>query len=131
GARGAVAEALRGVRRAHEPHERHRLGGVRGTSLHVRTEVLIIGAGHSGLAMSRRLTEHGVEHVVLDRGEPGNAWRTERWESLRLLTPNRQTGLPGHDYAGHDPDGPLCPREVADQPAAYARVLGAPVPSAA
>jgi putative flavoprotein involved in K+ transport len=93
----------------------------------VRTEVLIIGAGHSGLAMSRRLTEHGVEHVVLDRGEPGNAWRTERWESLRLLTPNWQTGLPGHDYAGDDPDGFMGSREVADHLAAYARAIGAPV----
>ncbi|MDQ2698448.1 MAG: NAD(P)-binding domain-containing protein, partial [Actinomycetota bacterium] len=93
----------------------------------MRTEVLIIGAGHSGLAMSRRLTEHGVDHVVLDRGEPGNAWRTERWESLRLLTPNWQTGLPGHAYAGDDPDGYMGSREVADHLAAYARVIGAPV----
>jgi putative flavoprotein involved in K+ transport len=93
----------------------------------VRTEVLIIGAGHSGLAMSRRLTERGVEHAVLERGEPGNAWRTERWESLRLLTPNWQTGLPGHDYAGDDPDGYMSSREVAEHLAAYARAIEAPV----
>lgn len=93
----------------------------------MRTEVLIIGAGHSGLAMSRRLGEHGVDHVVLERGEPGNSWRTDRWESLRLLTPNWQTGLPGHAYAGDDPDGFMTAREVADHLAAYARLTAAPV----
>src|SRR5690606_4284665 len=90
-------------------------------------EFWVIGAGHSGLAMSRRLTEHGVEQVVLDRGEPGNSWRTDRWESLRLLTPNWQTGLPGHDYAGDDPDGFMSSREVADHLAGYARAIEAPV----
>lgn len=95
----------------------------------MRTEVVIIGAGHSGLAMSRRLSERGVDHVVLERGQPGNSWRTDRWESLRLLTPNWQTGLPGHEYTGDDPDGFMSAGEVADHLAAYARALHAPVRS--
>jgi len=57
---------------------------------------VIIGAGQSGLAMSRQLSIRGIDHVVLDRGEVANSWRTERWNSLRLLTPNWQTRLPGH-----------------------------------
>jgi putative flavoprotein involved in K+ transport len=93
----------------------------------VRTEVVVIGAGHSGLSMSQRLAERGIDHVVLERGEPGNSWRTERWESLRLLTPNWQTGLPGHDYAGDDPDGFMGSREVAAHLARYAEVIAAPV----
>src|SRR5690606_20048948 len=80
-------------------------------------------------AMSRRLSERGVDHVVLERGEPGNSWRTDRWESLRLLTPNWQTGLPGHDYTGDDPDGFMSSREVAEHLAAYARTLDASIHS--
>ena len=55
--------------------------------------------------MSRRLTERSIDHVVLERGEVANSWRTQRWPSLRLLTPNWQTRLPGRGYAGDDPDG--------------------------
>src|SRR6186997_1461120 len=68
-------------------------------------DVVVIGAGHAGLAMSRCLSERSIEHVVLERGEVANSWRRERWESLRLLTPNRQARLPGYAYAGEEPDG--------------------------
>jgi putative flavoprotein involved in K+ transport len=47
--------------------------------------------------MSRRLTERSIEHIVLERGEVANSWRTQRWPSVRLLTPNWQIRLPGHD----------------------------------
>jgi putative flavoprotein involved in K+ transport len=53
-----------------------------------KATTVIIGAGHAGLTMSRCLTERGIDHVVLERGEVANSWRTERWDSLRLLTPN-------------------------------------------
>ena len=66
---------------------------------------VVVGAGHAGLAVSHVLAGHGVEHVVLERGEVANTWRTERWDSLRLLTPNWQTRLPGLGYDGEDPDG--------------------------
>ena len=69
----------------------------------IQTTAVVIGAGHAGLAMSRRLTERSIDHVVLERGEVANSWRTERWPTLRLLTPNWQTRLPGHDYAGDRP----------------------------
>ena len=55
--------------------------------------------------MSRCLAERGIDHVVLERGEVANSWRTERWDSLRLLTPNWQSRLPGYGYEGDDPDG--------------------------
>ena len=105
GARGAVAEALGGVRRRHEPVERQRHASTdrAGTLTHI--PVVVIGAGHAGLAVSRVLSDRGVEHVVLERGEVANTWRTERWDSLRLLTPNWQTRLPGLAYDGDDPDG--------------------------
>ena len=65
----------------------------------------MIGAGHAGLAVSRLLTEAGREHVVLDRGRVAERWRTERWDSLHLLTPNWMTRLPGWHYRGGDSDG--------------------------
>jgi len=58
------------------------------------TTTVIVGAGHCGLAMSHCLAARSVEHVVLERGQVANAWRTQRWDSLRLLTPNWMTRLP-------------------------------------
>ena len=91
-----------------------------------RTTVVVIGAGHSGLAMSRRLSERSIDHVVLDRSEVGGSWRA-RWDSLRLLTPNWQSSLPGFDYAGDDPDGFMAASAVAAHLEAYAARIDAPV----
>lgn len=93
----------------------------------MRTTVVVIGAGHAGLAVSRLLTEQALDHVVLERGEVANAWRTQRWASLRLLTPNWQTRLPGFAYDGPDPDGYMGAAEVAELITDYARVCAAPV----
>jgi putative flavoprotein involved in K+ transport len=71
----------------------------------MRVSVVVVGGGPAGLAVSRRLAHVGVDHVVLERGEVVNSWRHERWDSLRLLTPNWMTRLPGHGYDGADPDG--------------------------
>jgi len=71
----------------------------------VRTTAVVIGAGQSGLAMSWCLAARSIDHVVLERGEVANTWRTERWDSLTLLTPNWQSRLPGLGYEGDDPDG--------------------------
>ena len=62
-------------------------------------ETLIVGGGQAGLAVSRCLTAQGADHVVVERGRIAERWRSARWDSLRLLTPNWQTRLPGHDYA--------------------------------
>ena len=93
----------------------------------MHTTTVIIGAGHAGLAMSRRLTERSIDHVVLERGEVANSWRTERWRSLRLLTPNWQATLPGRTYAGNDPDGFMTMPEVVEFIGSYATSIDAPV----
>ena len=88
---------------------------------------VVIGAGHSGLAMSRRLTERSVDHVVLERGEIANSWRSERWDSLRLLTPNWHTRLPGVCYDGCDPGGFMAASELVTFVDSYAAAINAPV----
>jgi len=93
----------------------------------VHTTTVIIGGGQAGLAMSRCLSDRSIDHVVLERGEVANSWRTERWDSLRLLTPNWQCRLPGYAYAGKDPDGFMEAAEVVDVMAAYAKTVGAPI----
>jgi putative flavoprotein involved in K+ transport len=91
------------------------------------TTTVIVGAGHCGLAMSRSLAARSVGHVVLERGQVANSWRTQRWDSLRLLTPNWMTRLPGYAYRGPDPDGYLSARQVAAMLADYAAASAAPV----
>ena len=93
----------------------------------MRTTTVVIGAGHSGLAMSRCLSERSIDHVVLERSEVANSWRTERWDSLRLLTPNWQCRLPGYAYDGDDPDGFMTMPEVVDFITDYAKLIAAPV----
>ena len=88
---------------------------------------IIIGAGHAGLAMSRCLTERSIDHVVLERGGVANSWKTERWDSLRLLTPNWQSRLPGFGYEGNDPDGYRTMPETIAYLERYAAVIAAPV----
>lgn len=71
----------------------------------MRIDVAIIGAGQAGLAMSRCLTVAGIDHLLIERGRVGERWRSERWPSLRLLTPNWMTRLPGPVPDPSDPAG--------------------------
>ncbi|MEM7339775.1 MAG: NAD(P)-binding domain-containing protein [Actinomycetota bacterium] len=89
--------------------------------------VAIIGAGQAGLAMSRCLTDRSIDHVLLERGEVAHSWRTERWDSLRLLTPNWMTRLPGHRYEGTDPNGFMPGEEVVNLLTGYGQSFAAPV----
>jgi putative flavoprotein involved in K+ transport len=93
----------------------------------MRATTVVIGAGHAGLAMSRCLAERSIEHVVLERGEVANSWKTERWDSLRLLTPNWQSRLPGYGYRGDDPHGFRTMPETVGFIERYAEAIAAPV----
>jgi len=88
---------------------------------------IIIGAGQSGLAMSWHLSARSIDHVVLERGEVANSWLTERWDSLRLLTPSWQSRLPGYAYTGVDPDGFMTMPEVVRFLQQYAWFSSAPI----
>lgn len=93
----------------------------------IPVQTVVIGAGHAGLSVSKLLTDRSIDHVVLERGEVANTWRHERWDSLRLLTPNWQTRLPGLEYSGDDPDGFMTMTEVVDFITGYASTIDAPV----
>ncbi|WP_111412197.1 NAD(P)-binding domain-containing protein [Billgrantia lactosivorans] len=88
---------------------------------------VVVGAGHAGLAMSHHLARHAIDHVLLERGEVANAWRHQRWDSLRLLTPNWQTRLPGQVYSGPEPQGFMGMAELIAFLDHYARSLSAPL----
>ena len=92
-----------------------------------RTEVVVIGGGQAGLAMSRCLRDAGVDHVVLERGRVAERWRRGSWDSLRLLTPNWQSRLPGFRYEGPEPHGYMSAPEVVGYLDRYARSFSAPV----
>ena len=90
-------------------------------------DVVVVGGGHNGLAMSHALSRRSIDHVVIERGAVGQAWRSERWDSMRLLTPNWMSRLPGHAYDGDDPDGYMSAADVADFLSGYAARFAAPV----
>ncbi len=91
------------------------------------TTVVVVGGGPAGLATSRHLTARGIDHVVLERGRIAERWRSERWDSLRLLTPNWLARLPEWRYEGDDPDGFMTMPEIIGHLAAYAASFAAPV----
>jgi putative flavoprotein involved in K+ transport len=91
-----------------------------------QTDTLVIGAGQAGLSLSRQLARAGHQHAVLDRGRIGERWRSERWDSLNLLTPNSLNRLDG--AAPHsDPSGYLGRAAFVDYLRRYADAVGAPV----
>lgn len=91
-----------------------------------RVNVLVVGAGQAGLALSAELGRRGLEHLVLERGRIGESWRG-RWDSFCLVTPNWTIQLPDGAYDGNDPDGYLLRDEIVDHLERYAARIGAPV----
>jgi putative flavoprotein involved in K+ transport len=92
-----------------------------------RTDVIIIGGGQAGLAMSRCLTARAIDHVVLERGRVAERWRSSVWDSLRLLTPNWMTRLPGWSYRGRDPDDFMSRDQLVGHLEDYAASFDAPL----
>ncbi len=90
------------------------------------TNVLVIGGGQAGLAVSSSLSFHGIEHLVIERGRIGESWR-QRWESLRLLTPTWLSRLPGQPLGEADPDGFMSRDQVVERLEAYAARIDAPI----
>lgn len=92
-----------------------------------RFETIIVGAGQAGLAISYYLTQRKRDHVLLERRSIGEAWRSEKWDSFTLVSPNWTLQLPGFAYAGDDPDGFLTRDAVVQYLEDYARLFNPPV----
>ena len=90
-------------------------------------EVVIIGGGQAGLALSYCLTEQGRPHIVLEQARIAESWRSKRWDSLRLIAPNWSLRLPGFQYQGDEPDSFMSKNEVVAQLETYASSFNAPV----
>lgn len=89
--------------------------------------VIVVGGGQAGLAMSRQLTERGIRHLIFEKNRVAHTWRTQRWDSFCLVTPNWQCLLPGFPYAGAEPHGFMPRDEIVAYIEAFARSIDAPV----
>lgn len=90
-------------------------------------DVVIVGAGQAGLAASYELTGRGVEHVVLERGAIGESWRSQRWDSFHLNTPNWANSLVGLDFDDGAPHGFHHRDRLVEYFERYASSFGLPV----
>ncbi|SHH55375.1 putative flavoprotein involved in K+ transport [Jatrophihabitans endophyticus] len=79
-----------------------------------RRDVVVVGGGQAGLAVSWYLTRSGIDHVVLERDTRMHSWADARWDSFCLVTPNWQCRLPGHHYDGPEPEGFMVGKEIVD-----------------
>ncbi len=93
----------------------------------IDTNVAIVGAGQAGLSTSYFLSQAGVEHVILEAGRVAETWRSRRWDSFCLVTPNWSVRLPGGAYAGPEPDGFMPRATLVDHIQAWADSFRAPV----
>ncbi|QAZ39238.1 MSMEG_0569 family flavin-dependent oxidoreductase [Methylibium sp. Pch-M] len=91
--------------------------------------VAIVGGGQAGLSLSYYLQQRGIDHIVLEKRSPLHAWRTQRWDSFCLVTPNWQCKLPGWEYAGSDPHGFMKKDEIIEYLDGFVKHVAAPVRS--
>ena len=89
--------------------------------------VIIIGGGQAGLSISYLLKQRGIEHLIFERNRIGEAWRSQRWDTFCLVTPNWQCRLPGFPYAGPDPNGFMRREQIVEYMEAYVRSFNPPV----
>ncbi len=92
-----------------------------------QVNVAIVGAGQAGLSVSYFLKRAGMEHVLLESGRVAETWRSRRWDSFCLVTPNWSWQLPGDEYSGSDPDGFMSVTEIVDDFQKWADSFAAPV----
>jgi putative flavoprotein involved in K+ transport len=90
--------------------------------------IVIIGGGHAGLSAAYCLRRRGVDdYVIFEKKQIGQSWRSERWDSFSLVTPNHQCRLPGHPYEGDDPEGFMTKDQIVDHLERYARKFKPPI----
>ncbi|MEM1370279.1 MAG: MSMEG_0569 family flavin-dependent oxidoreductase [Cyanobacteria bacterium P01_H01_bin.15] len=89
--------------------------------------VVIVGGGQAGLSLSYYLAQQGLDHLVLEKNQIGHAWRSERWDSFCLVTPNWQCTLPDFDYSGPEPEGFMVRDEIVDYLESFVKSFNPPI----
>ncbi len=89
--------------------------------------VIIVGGGQAGLSMSYCLKQRGIDHLIFERHRIGHTWRTQRWDTFCLVTPNWQCKLPGFDYCGDEPRGFMVKDQIVRYIEDYANSFGPPI----
>jgi putative flavoprotein involved in K+ transport len=89
--------------------------------------VIVVGGGQAGLSVSHYLKQRGIQHLVLEKHEPVHTWRSQRWDSFCLVTPNWQCKLPGWEYRGDDPHGFMKKPEIIEYLQGFVRHVDAPL----
>jgi len=92
-----------------------------------KIDTLVVGGGQAGIAMSEHLSNCNVPHLVLERHQIAERWRSERWDSLVANGPAWHDRLPGMEFANFDPDAFPSKERVADYLVAYADMINAPI----
>jgi putative flavoprotein involved in K+ transport len=92
-----------------------------------KIDVLVVGAGQAGLAMSEHLAKGGIPHLVLERQRIAERWRSERWDSLVANGPAWHDRYPGLEFPGYGPDEFVPKEKIADAFVAFAEKIKAPV----
>ncbi|HEY9764087.1 MAG TPA: MSMEG_0569 family flavin-dependent oxidoreductase [Trichocoleus sp.] len=89
--------------------------------------VLIVGGGQAGLSISYCLKERGIAHLIFEKEKVAHSWRSKRWDSFCLVTPNWQCALPGFPYPGDNPNGFMQKDDIVRYIEAYATAFEAPI----
>jgi putative flavoprotein involved in K+ transport len=89
--------------------------------------VIIIGGGQAGLSVSYCLKQRGIEHLIFEKHSIGHEWRSRRWDTFCLVTPNWQCQLPGYSYSGNDPYGFMAKDEIVEYLEGYAASFDPPI----
>lgn len=89
--------------------------------------VIIVGGGQAGLSISYCLKQKGLDHLIFEKYQIAHSWRSKRWDSFCLVTPNWQCQLPGYPYAGQDPQGFMQKDEIVQYIENYAKSFEPPI----
>lgn len=89
--------------------------------------VIIVGGGQAGLSVSYCLKQRGIEHIIFEKQTIGHEWRSRRWDTFCLVTPNWQCQLPGYPYPGNDPYGFMPKDEIVKYLEGYAASFNPPI----
>jgi len=90
---------------------------------------IIIGGGQAGLAVSYHLSKKKITHQIFEKGQIGNSWNFNRWDSFHLITQNWQCQLPGFHYSGDHPEGFMNKNDVVNYIQSYAKSFSPPIQS--